>query len=434
MSIGNLKDSGNQGNNFPWQLKMLFGQQCACDELAAINANTDDVEFLLTSILTTLQASTEYEAKFVVDTCNGDTVYLEVRVWNPDTSTWGPITYYLPGSDTPVIPPGAATPGCLIYTDPSAVLALILGAIQAGNLILTDIETNTGDTVTELQSILALYSAGPQACADSFSVTLCTEQGTSLSNIETNTTGLATEVTLLDVKTSVQLIDDCVGTDNTAAPAKSFVVAGVTSAGVQQTIEVNTSGQVAIQDGGNSITVDGTVDLGATTLTALENITVQNPGGASAVNIQDGGNSITVDANNLDIRDLVFATDKVDVSNSTVALDSATLNALESITVQNGAGGSAVNIQDGGNTITVDSNAAVRTPTILRTTANSSVAAGAYSASFASVGTVDATVGGVTLKVGETINFDAGGINNTLASIAYDASAAGAELLIITIV
>ena len=204
MSIGDLKTDGNKGNNFPWQLKMLLGQQCACDELAAINANTDDVEFLLTAILTTLQANTEYEAKFVVDTCDSDKVYLEVRVWNPDTSTWGPITYYLPGSDTPVIPVGASTPGCLIYTDPSGILGMILAELQLQTPILTNIEINTGDTVTELQSILALYSAGPQACADSLSVTLCTEQGTSLSNIETNTTGLATEVTLDNIYTELQ--------------------------------------------------------------------------------------------------------------------------------------------------------------------------------------------------------------------------------------
>jgi hypothetical protein len=31
MSIGNLKDSGNQGNNFPWQLKMLQGLQAIVD-------------------------------------------------------------------------------------------------------------------------------------------------------------------------------------------------------------------------------------------------------------------------------------------------------------------------------------------------------------------------------------------------------------------
>ena len=70
-------------------------------------------------------------------------------------------------------------------------------------------------------------------------------------------TGAATEVTLRDIKTSVELIDDCVGTDGVAAPTSSFVIAGVTSGGIQQTIEVNASGHVNIADGGGSITVDG---------------------------------------------------------------------------------------------------------------------------------------------------------------------------------
>lgn len=65
-------------------------------------------------------------------------------------------------------------------------------------------------------------------------------------------------------------------------------------------------------------------------------------------------NTVTVQATDLDIRDLTFATDKVDVSGSVIALDAPTLAALESITVQNGAGAAAVNIQDGGNSITVD--------------------------------------------------------------------------------
>jgi hypothetical protein len=143
MSIGNLKTEGNKGNNFPWQLKMLLGQQCACDQLTELVGNTNEVETLLTDILASLQASTEYEAKFVVDTCNGDVVYLEVRVWDTDTSTWGPITYYLPGSDTAVIPTGASTPGCLQYADPNAVLTLILTAIQSQTAILIDIEAIT---------------------------------------------------------------------------------------------------------------------------------------------------------------------------------------------------------------------------------------------------------------------------------------------------
>ena len=50
----------------------------------------------------------------------------------------------------------------------------------------------------------------------------------------------------------------------------------------------------------------------------IGDVTINNAAGAAAVNVQDGGNSLTVDATNLDIRDLIFAADKVDVSGSTV--------------------------------------------------------------------------------------------------------------------
>lgn len=82
------------------------------------------------------------------------------------------------------------------------------------------------------------------------------------------------------------------------------------------------------------------------------NVNVTNGAGASAVNIQDGGNSITVDATNLDIRDLVFATDKVDASGTTLGANSGV--DVGDVTINNAAGAGAVNIQDGGNSITVD--------------------------------------------------------------------------------
>lgn len=91
---------------------------------------------------------------------------------------------------------------------------------------------------------------------------------------------------------------------------------------------------------------------------------------------------VTVDAVDLDIRDLAFASDKVDASGSTgvgvtgtffqatqpisaaalpLPAGAATLAAqtqpgvdIGDVTVNNGAGAAAVNIQDGGNTITVD--------------------------------------------------------------------------------
>jgi hypothetical protein len=122
----------------------------------------------------------------------------------------------------------------------------------------------------------------------------------------------------------------------------------------------------------------------------------------------------------------------------------------------------AVAIQDGGDSITTDTlqlpttigqtNMAgsvsvtlannqlgiARTPSFARPSTASpgtgTVNAGAFSASFASVGTANALVGGMVLKPGEILNFDAGAINNTLAAITYNVTTnAGAELIIITL-
>ena len=62
-------------------------------------------------------------------------------------------------------------------------------------------------------------------------------------------------------------------------------------------LAIAADGSIAVTDNGGSLTVDGTVELGATSLAALENITA--------------------------------------------VIDPASLAALESITVQNGAGGSS---------------------------------------------------------------------------------------------
>ena len=102
MSIGNLKDYGNKGNNFPWQLKMLIGQQCACDNLVDINTNTVNVDSLLNQILAAIQAGTEYEAALVLDAAG--VTWLEIRIYNAGTGTFDPPVYYLAGSNIPGIP------------------------------------------------------------------------------------------------------------------------------------------------------------------------------------------------------------------------------------------------------------------------------------------------------------------------------------------
>lgn len=85
-------------------------------------------------------------------------------------------------------------------------------------------------------------------------------------------------------------------------------------------------------------------------------------------------------------------------------------------------------------TLATDETGQSRTPNFLRLTGSSgTIAAGAFSMSFASVGTGNTTVGGITLKPGETLNFDAGAVNNTLGAVAYSTTTAGAELIIITL-
>lgn len=136
-------------------------------------------------------------------------------------------------------------------------------------------------------------------------------------------------------------------------------VSGTSAAGDYATLNTDADGRLytQIHDGGNSITVDA-VDLDIRNLTHVSDsvrlgdgtdlvnvtaagelnvlataqpgvdigdVTVNNAAGASAVNIQDGGNSITVDgtvtvtATDLDIRDLTLAQDAVKVSSNTSA-------------------------------------------------------------------------------------------------------------------
>lgn len=74
--------------------------------------------------------------------------------------------------------------------------------------------------------------------------------------------------------------------------------------------------------------------------------------GDIALDVHLSNTSIEVTSTDLDIRDLTFATDKVDVSGSTLGANDGV--DIGDVTINNAAGASAVNIQDGGNSITVD--------------------------------------------------------------------------------
>ena len=124
-------------------------------------------------------------------------------------------------------------------------------------------------------------------------------------------------------------------------------------------------------------TVSGTVEIGATSLAALENITVSGTVEIGATSLAALEN-ITVSATALDIRALAFATDKVDVGGSVIALDSATLAALESITA------------------TVSGTVEIGATSLAALETITAVIGGGATAAFSAV-SVDATVGGVDL-------------------------------------
>ncbi len=148
MSVGNLKTYGGKGTNMPWQLKMLFGQECACDNLTDINTNTSNVDSLLNQILTAIQAGTEYEAALVIDA--NDVTWLEVRIYNAGTGTFDPPVYYLAGTNTPGTPVAPIT-----YINPNTYLAQIVSNTTglATETTLLSVDSNAAQLVTNTTSV-----------------------------------------------------------------------------------------------------------------------------------------------------------------------------------------------------------------------------------------------------------------------------------------
>lgn len=174
------------------------------------------------------------------------------------------------------------------------------------------------------------------------------------------------------------------------------------------------------------------------------------------------------------IGDIIIRYDIIDVSTSlvvsTVWFNQSTQSTIaaplpgdivpvvapSSVTVINGVLGAAVNIQDGGNSITIDAlslplptgaateatllsldakfTSVTRTPSLIIATGAGSVAAGARSISVFNAGAAAGSILGVAgnIAVGESMSFVAGGENDVLSIFAYDGT--GTTLKITTIV
>lgn len=124
-----------------------------------------------------------------------------------------------------------------------------------------------------------------------------------------------------------------------------------------QQLAVNADGSVNITDNGGSITVDGTVAVTATDLdirnlsATQDNVAISDGTDTLAINA-DGSLNATVTATDLDIRDLNFATDSVEARQAS----HDNLNANANIQVGNTdvSNANPVPVSDAGGSLTVD--------------------------------------------------------------------------------
>ena len=199
MSSGNLNTYGGKKTNFPFQHNLLLINSAI--SAAVAGAATEATAQL---ILTALQSGQDYEAKLVRDSSVPPLNFIEVRIFNVTTGTFDPPVYYLAGSTTPTTiggPGGPVAP--IVYIDPTTLLSTI-----ASNT------TGLATQVTLAALEAKLNSLGQKASAGSAPVVLSTEQeailvaiDAVLDNIKTDTGLAATELTLAATNTLLTTID-----------------------------------------------------------------------------------------------------------------------------------------------------------------------------------------------------------------------------------
>lgn len=141
--------------------------------------------------------------------------------------------------------------------------------------------------------------------------------------------------------TSLQLLDDVVATDGSAALTKGYQVCGTDGTNAQ-IISTNTSGHVNIADGGGSITVDGTVAISGTVTVGSHAVT-----NAGTFAVQVDGSALTA----LQLLDDVVATDGAAALTKGYQVCGTDGTNAQIISVTSAG---LVNVADGGGTLTVD--------------------------------------------------------------------------------
>lgn len=155
MSIGNLKDNGNKGNNFPYQLSVLQLLDQIVNSTTTACCPTAATEATLQQVLAAVQSGSLFFNNLVIDQggvgCPANCpTYSEVKVWNGVGFT----TTYYNASGAVVVPVGP-----LVYVNPQYVLNDILLQAIAINASTTSINTNTTG-VTRTPTMVRSSTAG----------------------------------------------------------------------------------------------------------------------------------------------------------------------------------------------------------------------------------------------------------------------------------
>lgn len=152
-------------------------------------------------------------------------------------------------------------------------------------------------------------------------------------------TGASTLAEQQTQTTALQLIDDTVYTDGTGTPSKGIAVMG-TDGTNPQIISTNSTGHVNIADGGNTITVDGTVAVTGVSTAANQTTIIGHVDG-----IEGLLTTIDADTGNL-------PTIKTNTDFGTVVGGGTETGALR-VTIANNSTG-VVSVDDNGSSLTVD--------------------------------------------------------------------------------
>ncbi len=243
------------------------------------------------------------------------------------------------------LPAGAATEATLSSLD-SKVTAVDTGAVTissalpAGSAVIGHVIADSGSTTAVTGNVTVVQPTGTNlhTVVDSGTVTLSGTSPVSGTVIANQGTPAATAN-----RWPVQLTD---GTNLAAVDAAGDLQVDVNNFPATQPISAVS---LPLPSGASTsaLQTQPGVDIG--------DVTVNNASGASAVNVQDGGNSITVDGTFFQATQPISAASlPLPSGASTSALQTQPGVDIGDVTINNTSGAGAVNIQDGGNSITVD--------------------------------------------------------------------------------